>query len=213
MSETIETNCESPLPLTEKGLKTRQKLLATAEQIFGTKGYFNASVVDITQQANVAQGTFYNYFSSKQMIFEELVRQLSSDFRNEIRVEVAKATSAKEAQMIGFRTFFRWVKNHRHLYSIVQQAVLVDENLYRWYYERLAIGYVKGLQEAMDREEFERLDPETVAYCLMGISQFVGMRWVYWENQDVPECVLETMARFMFEGLEKKEKPECGREE
>ncbi|GAX89441.1 TetR/AcrR family transcriptional regulator [Effusibacillus lacus] len=207
MSEIVLAEESAQLPLTKKGQKTRQKLLQAAEEIFGTQGYFNASVVDITQKANVAQGTFYNYFSSKQMIFEELIKQLSSDFRKEIRMEAAKATNAREAQLIGFRTFFKWVKNHRNLYSIVQQAVLVDEQLYRWYYDRLASGYVKGLQEAMANGEFKELDPETVAYCLMGISQFIGMRWVYWEDQEVPERVLEDMASLIFGGLSKTSKP------
>jgi len=43
--------------------------LDIAEEVFGEKGYFNASIVDITQKPKVAQGTFYNYFPSKQSIF------------------------------------------------------------------------------------------------------------------------------------------------
>lgn len=201
MSEIKNRSEKKQLPQTKKGLKTRKKLLDTAEEIFGTKGYFNTSIVDITHQADVAQGTFYNYFSSKQMIFEELVKQLSKDFRYEIKQEVAKATSSKEAQMIGIRTFFSWVKKHRNLYNIVQQTALVSEDLYRWYYERIAKGYIKGLEEAMKGGEFKELDPETVAYALMGISQFIGMRWVYWEDQEVPDDVFEDAMEFIFGGL------------
>lgn len=175
-----------------------------AEKVFGEKGYFSASIVDITREANVAQGTFYIYFPSKQAIFEELIRQLSRDFRSQIKTDVSQAKDQREAQYIGFKSFFRWVRNHRNLYSIVQQAVMVDESLYRWYYERLAQGYVKGLQEVMDQGEFEPMDAETAAYCLMGISQFIGMRWVYWEDQEVPEQVLEDVMKLIFDGLGKK---------
>ncbi|PLR97688.1 TetR/AcrR family transcriptional regulator [Bacillus sp. T33-2] len=191
------------IPLTKKGEKTRQHLLAIAEQVFGEKGYFNASIVDITQQAKVAQGTFYNYFPSKQAIFEELVRNMSQIFRSEIRNAIKAAKSFEESQRIGFKTFFAWVKDHRNLYSIVQQTVLVDEQLYRWYYERLASGYIKGLEEAMGIEEIKQYDTETIAYCLMGISQFLGMRWIYWENQNVPEALLEDAIAFIFNGLKK----------
>jgi len=158
---------------------------------------------DITQQAKVAQGTFYNYFPSKHAIFEELVRNMSHSFRNEIREAIKSARSFEESQRIGFRTFFSYVKSHRNLYSIVQQAVLVDKELYRWYYDRLASGYIKGLQEAIGDEEIKKYDTETIAYCLMGISQFLGMRWVYWENQTVPEHVLENAIAFIFNGLKK----------
>lgn len=200
MSENIKTSAEN-LPLTKKGIKTRNSLLEAAEEIFGTRGFFNSSIVDITKKANVAQGTFYLYFSSKQMIFEELVKQLNKDFRSQIRMEVAKAKDAREAQMIGFRTFFHWALKHRNLYNIVQQSSIVNPELHRWYYDRIAKGYVKGLEEAMKGGEFKKLDPEVIAYALMGISQFLGMRWVYWENQDVPEQIFIDTMKFIFEGL------------
>lgn len=189
--------------LTKKGEKTRQHLLNIAEEVFGEKGYFNASIVDITQKAKVAQGTFYNYFPSKQSIFEELVRNMSHTFRSEIRNAVKTAHSFEESQRIGFKTFFSWVKEHRNLYSIIQQTVLVDEQLYRWYYERLATGYIKGLEEAIGKAEIKKYDTETVAYCLMGISQFLGMRWIYWEDQGVPETLLEDAISLIFNGLKK----------
>jgi len=195
----------SKLPPTSKGTKTRQKLLDAAEEVFGVKGYFTASIVDITQMAHVAQGTFYKYFSSKYEIFAELIKQMSSGVRSHIRQEVAGAANPREAQRIGFRAFFQWVKRHRNLYSIVQQAVLVDEALYRSYYERLATGYVKGLEDAAENGQFKPLHAETIAYCLMGIAQFIGMRWVYWEKGDVPEHVFEDAMTFIFEGLAKLE--------
>jgi AcrR family transcriptional regulator len=201
IEQTPANGQQTKTPATTKGIKTRQKLLDVAEEVFGTKGYFAASIVDITQQANVAQGTFYNYFSSKYEIFAELIRQLSRDFRIEIKQEIARAKTQREALEIGIHVFLRWVKNHRNLYSIVQQSVLVDEQLYRAYYERLAQGYLKGLEEAMSKGEFKRLHPETVAYCLMGVTSYIGMRWVYWENQDVPDHVVQDAITFIFEGL------------
>ena len=109
MSEIINLSSNNSQPLTKKGEKTRQHLLNIAEEVFGEKGYFNASIVDITQKANVAQGTFYNYFPSKQSIFEELVRNMSHTFRSEIRSAIKTAGSFEESQRIGFRTFFSWV--------------------------------------------------------------------------------------------------------
>ena len=37
--------------LTTKGLETREKLLCAAEEVFGNKGYYEASIVNITQEA------------------------------------------------------------------------------------------------------------------------------------------------------------------
>lgn len=197
MSEKTETK------LTKKGLETRNKLLRAAEKVFAEKGYYEASIVNITQEANVANGTYYNYFTTKKEIFDELIREYNRNLRLTIKQEMELATSHEEAQRKGFKAFFTWAKQRPDLYSIVQQAVVVDEALYRWYYSKIADGFVKSLSSGMDDGAFKQLDQETVAYSLMSIGQFLGMRWVYWENEDVPEEVFESAMTLIFNGLNK----------
>ena len=50
----------------------RDSLLRAAVDVFASKGYTATRVSDIVERAGVAQGTFYLYFKSKQVIFEEL---------------------------------------------------------------------------------------------------------------------------------------------
>ena len=56
----------------------RSELIATAQQLFYTKGYERTSVSDIVKAVGVAQGTFYYYFGSKQAILEALVAELTA---------------------------------------------------------------------------------------------------------------------------------------
>ncbi len=206
---TNESNKEAPAKgqtkdfqaKTSRGEATRQKLLDAAEEIFGEKGYFRASVVDITLKAGVAQGTFYVYFPGKQDIFAELVRELSHNLRREISQAVSGLNSRREVEERGFAAFFAFIKKHRNLYRIMQQVEFVDEDLYKWYYRRMAQGYVQGVEAAMEAGEFRRLDPETVAYALMGIAEFIGMRWVLWEGKDVPAKAFNTVMSMVMEGL------------
>ena len=72
----------SAAPLTARGTRTRAKLLAAAEVVFARYGYTEASIVRITEEAGVGQGTFYLYFSSKLEIFEELVDDLNRRVRH-----------------------------------------------------------------------------------------------------------------------------------
>lgn len=201
VSEIINTDDKV---LTPKGLETREKLLRAAEEVFGQKGYYETSIVNISQEAKVAQGTFYNYFPSKKDIFDELIRQYSRELRLAIKDEMSNAKTFEDAQRKGFKAFFNWVKNRRNLYSIVQQSVVVDKELYRWYYDKLAKGFLKSLSAGIGVGEFKEIDQETVAYCLMSIGQFLGMRWVYWEQQDVPEEAFEAAMTLIFEGLKKE---------
>lgn len=186
---------------TDRGEATRQKLLAAAEEIFGAKGFHRTSIVDITQKAGVAQGTFYLYFQSKEIIFKELVIELNHNLRREISMAVSAVESRREVEETGFKVFFAFIKEHRNLYRIVQEVQFVDEELYKWYYLKFAEGYIEGLQKAMASGEFRHLDPETVAYALIGVAEFLGMRWVLWEKEDVPPKALSTALELILGGL------------
>lgn len=54
----------------------RSELIASAQQLFYTKGYEHTTVSDIVKAVGVAQGTFYYYFESKMAILEALVNEL-----------------------------------------------------------------------------------------------------------------------------------------
>ncbi|MFW6331329.1 MAG: TetR/AcrR family transcriptional regulator [Gemmatimonadota bacterium] len=188
-------------PRTARGEATRQKLLDAAEALFGRGGYHSTSVTAITRRAGVAQGTFYLYFGGKEEVFRELVRDLNRRLRRAITRDVAGLESRLEVEEAGLRSFLRFAAEHRDLYRIVFESQFIDPSLFRWYYERLAEGYTRGLAAAMEAGEVRRLDPETVAYALMGAAHFMGMRWVVWENAEPPAEVLESLRRFIRSGL------------
>ncbi|MGH2405838.1 MAG: TetR/AcrR family transcriptional regulator [bacterium] len=193
-------------PKRARGQRTRQRLLDAAEAAFGVRGYFETSVVDITRQARVAQGTFYVYFPSKRAVFAELVRERSRDLRRTIRQAIAGVEDRREVERIGFEAFFKFLRRHRAIYRIVRQAEFVDPRLFKWYYQRFAEGYIPALRAAMGRGEIRSLDPEVLTYCLMGIADFLGMRWVLWEKNGLRPAVLDAMMDFMLRGIDTRKR-------
>nr|WP_233595618.1 MULTISPECIES: TetR/AcrR family transcriptional regulator [Corallococcus] len=187
--------------MTPRGQRTRQKLLKAAEAVFGDKGYERASIADLTRKASVALGTFYVYFPDKQSIFVEVVDELGARLRRLIAESTVACTTRLEVEREGLRAFFQFVRQHPNLYRVVRQAEFVDADCYRRYYDRFAKGYVRGLTQAMDAGEVRRMDPEALAYCLMGIGDFLGMRWVLWEEDMGLERVLDTAMTLLTHGL------------
>ena len=55
-----------------KKQETRQRLLECAWQLFQEGGYDDTTVEDITEAADVAKGTFFNYFPTKEALLDEL---------------------------------------------------------------------------------------------------------------------------------------------
>ena len=55
-----------------KKQETRQRLLECAWRLFQEQGYDDTTVEDITEAADVAKGTFFNYFGTKEAILDEI---------------------------------------------------------------------------------------------------------------------------------------------
>ncbi len=53
----------------------RESILRAATRVFARNGYFNSKVADIASEANVADGTVYLYFKSKEEILHSIFDQ------------------------------------------------------------------------------------------------------------------------------------------
>jgi len=191
----------NPAKLTARGLRTRTALLAAAEEVFGKNGYERASISEITRTAGVAQGTFYVYFSDKKTIFTELVTELRNQLGQSIRTALEGANSRLDVERAGLRAFFIFVRSHQDLYRIVRQAEFVDEELYRDYYRSMSASYAAGLKGAMQDGEIITMDAEVLAYSLMGLTDFLGMRFLLWEDAQDIDLLVEQAMTFITRGL------------
>ncbi|WP_324653367.1 TetR/AcrR family transcriptional regulator [Georgenia sp. H159] len=194
-------------PRTARGSRTRERILVGATEVFAEHGYHEASIVKITEAADVAQGTFYLYFSSKQGIFEEVVRDLNTRVRRAMHEASAAEPDRLSAERAGFRAFFRFTAQNPALYRIMRQAEFVAPDVLHVHYETIARGYVAGLTAAQQRGEVAAdLDPEVAAWALMGIGELVGMRWVTWTEEaggprELPEHVFDATMRLIERAL------------
>jgi AcrR family transcriptional regulator len=191
--------------LSQRGTATRQRVIEAAEAVFAEHGYHDASIVKITEAAGVGQGTFYLYFSSKQEVFDELVRDLNRRVRHAMKEASAKGKTRLEAEQLGFRAYFRFTAEHPALYRIIRQAEFVSPDMLRYHYERLSSGYIEGLRAAVKKGEIAKLDPEVAAWALMGMGELIGMRWILWEEVgEMPKAVLDELGRIIACVLERR---------
>lgn len=197
----MPSNTTALKPVTARGEATRRRLLNAAEQEFGAKGYHGASVSSITQRADIAQGTFYLYFHSKEEMFVTLVRDIGHQLRAQSAQAVARATSRLEAERLGLEAFLQFTTRHRGLYRIVQESQFVDPQIFREYYEKLAEGYAEALAAAARKGELAEGDAEVRAWAMMGIGHFLGLKWCLWQKKQPPQEVLDEVMRFVTRGM------------
>ena len=77
----------------------------------------------------------------------------------------------------------------------------IDKKLFIEYYTDFAANYVKHINEAQDRGEIKKHDPEVVAYILMGISNFIGLNWIMFKETEEFDDVVDKVIAALDEGL------------
>lgn len=187
-------------PKTTRGKKTLDRILRVAEDLFSEKGYYNTKITEIVEKANVASGTFYIYFPDKKTIFRYLMTELNHALRKEIVEATVNCKTRFEEEEVGFRTFFSYVNKHPGLFRIVWDAQFVIEDAFKEYYESFARHYLTGIQAAQKRGEVKDYDPTTLVYSLMGITNFIALKWLIFDKKPVPEKVLKDVMLFIRDG-------------
>lgn len=191
-------------PMTPRGEATKHKLLAAAEEEFGLKGFHMASVSSITTRADVGQGTFYLYFKTKEAIFTALVKEIGRNLRRFMAMAMSETQTRMEAERQALDAFIMFAKEHPGLYRIVQEAQFVDDKSYREYYERLATGYIRGLDNASQKGDLTEGDAESRAWAIMGIGHFLGLRYCLWQGKEPDEKAMKGTMDFIAYGMAPK---------
>jgi len=85
--------------------RTRTLLVDAAVRVFARKGAGAAAIHEITAEAGVANGTFYNYFRTREEVLEAATVRLAERLQDEITAASAGITDGPERMAIATRRF------------------------------------------------------------------------------------------------------------
>jgi AcrR family transcriptional regulator len=200
-----------PLPLhsgngeaVTKGEKTRRLIFNAAEKVLGRCGVNRANIAEITREAGVAQGTFYIHFDSKRDLVEGFVKYINHKLRQELQRYVSTMTDRRDAEQAGVLAFFEFLRRHRGIYRVVPEFEMIGKEVGLWYYKKIEAGYIKGIGQGVDKGEIRNLPATFLSRSLMGLTHFIGLKWVVWVNNPqarVPAQVVKDILEFIFFGL------------
>jgi AcrR family transcriptional regulator len=93
--------------------QNRETILVAARDVFAEMGFAAATVRDIIRATPLASGTFYNYFKSKEEVYQALRDEQALRLRPRLRQARIAAASAEEFFASSFRAFFTFVAESR----------------------------------------------------------------------------------------------------
>lgn len=188
-------------PKTARGKRTRDKILEAAASEFGSKGFHETGITDITKTAGVALGTFYTYYKSKEVVFRALVSHMGELTREWISKRVAGAPDRLTAERMGIAAFIEFAREHKDLYRIVMEAQFVANDSYMEYYSVFAESYTRNLADAADKGEIRSGHNEERAWALIGMSVFLGLKYGVWEEDRDPSEIADAISDLLENGL------------
>jgi len=86
------------LKITEKKALKRESIIQTALQLFATQGFHKTTIPDIAGKLKMSVGNLYNYFSSKDILAQEIIKYTSESLGEKIR-EVNETDASAEQKI------------------------------------------------------------------------------------------------------------------
>lgn len=184
------------VPRTERGRRTQRAILDAAAAEFGEKGFHDGSISGITRRAGVALGSFYTYFDSKDAVFRALVADMSAQVRDHVAPAIREAEGRIAAERAGLLEFIRFVRTHKEIYRIIDEAEFVDPASFRRHYSTTAERIAARI-----RSRPEDAEAEVHAWAIMGMNVFLGLRYGVWSEDAEAAEVADTVAEMLARGL------------
>jgi AcrR family transcriptional regulator len=188
--------------LTPRGQDRRRQLMDYAARRFAANGYHPTSVAEIVQGLGVGKGVFYWYFSSKEELFLEILRESQHELRRVQQQAIGDEPEPLRRIEAGIRASMRWLAEHRHVFTLLQFAAS-DERfsaaLRRG--QDVALGDVaRHVKDGIVAGQVRDSDPMMLAHSILGVTNHMARNFIFLRGDD-PDMVAGEAVAFCLGGL------------
>ena len=161
----------------------RESILDAALQCFVERGYHGTSIPEIAEQANIAAGTIYHYFDSKEALVNALYRSWKTKVGQRVFTRFPQAAPVREQframwnEMVSFAQgapkAFAFIETHNHASYLDAESHAIDRNIHTFAHGIIQRAQREGLVKPLD------------AWVLMELvfGAFIGLMRAHWEGR------------------------------
>ena len=165
------------------GPERRESILEAALACFVERGFHGTAIPQIAEKANIAAGTIYHYFDSKEALVNALYRQWKAAVAQRVFTAFPQGASSREqfrvmwheivAFALGAPTAFAFIELHNHASYLDAESLAIDRSVKEFARTMIERAQGEGLVKPLD------------AYVLMELvfGAFVGMMRAHWEGR------------------------------
>ena len=181
--------------MTDRSTSTSDKrrvILDAAVRVFAAKGYHTCRVGDIAEEAGVAHGLLYHYFSSKEEVLETVFRENWSQLLEAFaRIEASGEPPLEQLGAIA-KTLLRAWRDQPDLVSVMVREVARSPHL-QGQVDEIGAGFL-AIQRVIERGQADGsfrddLDPRLASWIFYGGLEEILTGWVLGQLPDGDEEV------------------------
>ncbi|MFZ5968983.1 MAG: TetR/AcrR family transcriptional regulator [Bacillota bacterium] len=160
----------------------RMEILQAAIKIFSKEGFHKAKIDDIAMAAGIGKGTVYQYFSSKQELFQEMIKFMMKRYDESIDLIISKDQGFKDKLLMIAENHVKFVSQHIDMAQmIMNQSDLISKEMKCWIMEQKEAAYKsfeRLVEDGINRGEVRQdIDREIAASSIIGtMNQYYGRK-------------------------------------
>jgi AcrR family transcriptional regulator len=188
--------------LTARGRERRRQLMDHATARFAESGYHPTSVAEIVGGLGVGKGVFYWYFSSKEELFLEILREAQHELRKAQSLAIGDEEDPIRRIEAGIRASMAWLDEHRDLFVLFSFANTEERfaPAMRKGQKIAATDVVRHVQEGIADGRIRDTDPDVIAYAILGVTNSLAREFIH-ERGEKGIDVADSAVDFCLEGL------------
>ena len=196
----------------QKKLETRQRIRTAAYELFSKRGYDQATLRGIAQQAHVALGTLFNYADDKRDLVFLIVNEELDQVTTESLRAAGRSRSLLEQLMALFRLHYEYFARNTGLSRILLRELVFyssgkQAEEFHEIRERLFGGIEALIQEAQKARRLSTREDAAVIARHIFFTFSAAVRWWIATPHPKPGEGIEDLRRLLklqFRGLEIK---------
>lgn len=190
----------------KKQEEKRVRILESAAKVFAREGFYNAKIKDVAQEAGVAHGTVYLYFSSKEDLLISLFRENLSELIQYVQSEIQKEKNAEDKLRRMMSLQIELIETNPELTALMlvefpQTGKFLSSdsiNELAAYIDMIANILKEGMAEGIFDNS---IDVDVVATVIYSGIQGIATRWVLEEMKYPLKKVADEISKVFLDGI------------
>jgi TetR/AcrR family transcriptional regulator len=175
-----------------------------AVDVFSTRGFDGATMDEIAQKANVAKGTIYYHFNSKEALFLFLVAEGTELLHEAVLAKLDADASPTANLETAIREQLHFFQAYRDFCTIIVREAWGDDTRQRQF-RKMLVNYVRTLAAIIERGRACGTlvvdNPEVAAWSLFGAVSMTAIHHLYIDPAYNLDRLYPDLSEFCLRGL------------